>query len=651
MSEQRPDDNKNPSEKKGDLENFSDLNLSSSEEYQDDLEDFHSPHLNLSGDPESFLDPVHLGTELSKVVYNSEYNGEYYQITDNPIKDEVDDADKLSVQSTSSNTSPISNTSVKSHVKTVIEKFSSLENLSEAKSVEGRNLKSSTRFGSVGNLSETKNTKGRSLRSNTQAKPITGSNIGHIDPTTASRYRQNKNVKMGSKLEFQKDQIQTMTDRFNAYKITINTLLEKQDKSAEDKISLEENYNKLKSHKDLIAQKSRKLQSAIEEAYNDKEAYTALAALEVKYTDLEGPLFSLMDKVKAILDRWKKDDDILDTTRMSIPDFWGTFGEWNNFSSTFGTLTEHSGKKNKRIRLLEAVKGEARVQIEDLIDEGADFQAMWDELESVYGDPRNQTDSLITRLFSIEQPKDDNNELKSHFNTFKNRSSNIVSLKLSTENLLAAYYMLQIPTKLRSNIEAEFEADHTKFTFKEIAPIIKRLCRTGIEPVGKKSKETSCSVGQVEEVSAAVGHAQPKSKNNGGNDKVASDSRNSNHHRQPGGGRGGGRRNYGNYLYCNHCKKEGHTETHCHHLKCILCDEKHHHNNCGKYKPGPEVKKRLGERGYCSDCCSFMKRGFQHRCRLITCTKCSGNHCDITCAGTNDKSQDNKNQKDPDSGK
>ena len=83
MSEQRPDDNKNPSEKKGDLENFSDLNLSSSEEYQDDLEDFHSPHLNLSGDPESFLDPVHLGTELSKVVYNSEYNGEYYQITDN----------------------------------------------------------------------------------------------------------------------------------------------------------------------------------------------------------------------------------------------------------------------------------------------------------------------------------------------------------------------------------------------------------------------------------------------------------------------------------------------------------------------------------------------------------------------------------------
>ena len=94
--------------------------------------------------------------------------------------------------------------------------------MSEVKSVEGRNLRSSTQFSSVGNLSEVKSAKGRNLRSNTQVKPGTGSNISQIDPTTASRHRKNKNAKMANKLDYQKAQVKSMEDRFKTYKEEIN---------------------------------------------------------------------------------------------------------------------------------------------------------------------------------------------------------------------------------------------------------------------------------------------------------------------------------------------------------------------------------------------------------------------------------------------
>ena len=213
---------------------------------------------------------------------------------------------------------------------------------------------------------------------------------------------------------------------------------------------------------------------------------------------------------------------------------------------------------------------------------------------------------------------------------------NVIGLELTTEELLVAYYLLQLPGEIRSRIELSLrDKKKSKFKFSDITPAIDEVCRT--EEFGKydapilESLDTdinSCTVAAGQPYKAKP-YASANSNMSGSGTIPKYQDQN---YSVDGRGRGYGSRGYGargrgrgggrkNDAYCLICQREGHKA-----------------NQCKAYTAGPEMRKRLQDLDIC-DACLTPKHQHPNECRIDNyCHKCgSRSHRPNTCGGESDK--------------
>ena len=212
---------------------------------------------------------------------------------------------------------------------------------------------------------------------------------------------------------------------------------------------------------------------------------------------------------------------------------------------------------------------------------------------------------------------------------------NVVGLGHTTEELLVAYYLLQLPGETRSRIELSLrDKKKTKFKFSDITPAIDEVCRT--EEFGKDDTPILESV-DTEFNSCTVAAGQPyktkpyaptnRDESGSGvkpryqDQNVNTDGRGrgygSRGHGSRGRGRGGGRRND---AFCLVCQRPGHKS-----------------QQCQAYPAGPEMRKRLKDLDIC-DACLTPVHQHPEDCKIdYYCSKCgSKSHRPVTCGGEGD---------------
>ena len=159
------------------------------------------------------------------------------------------------------------------------------------------------------------------------------------------------------------------------------------------------------------------------------------------------------------------------------------------------------------MHLVSALKGEALEHVESLIDGDADFDTIWKALEDHFGKLRNVIDATVAAFISVPTPNNIS-EMTGHFNTVKNKASNILRLDLTVEELLTQFYLLAVPNHFRAELERVFDPELDKYTFKSMATCVEQVSR-------QKRHQTvspiSCNFGNTQVTTAT---AIPHSSNN-----------------------------------------------------------------------------------------------------------------------------------------
>ena len=406
----------------------------------------------------------------------------------------------------------------------------------------------------------------------------------------------------------------------------------------EDKLFLIREYRK--NHDTL----TRQLNNIIANP-STTENLNQFLTISSNYSNLGSKLSLLQSKVEAIINKWRKEDDILDQKRISIPEFFGIFVDYKNFRDSFASLTKSLSKGNQKIRINEVLKGEARSRVEDLLKGDASIDEILKELDDYYSDPKQITDVTIRELYTLEHPIFDLKILDKHFTNFKNKGFNVLTLDHTPEQLLVAYYLTIIPGKFRTLIERELPKEKTKFTFADIRPIIDTIVRRESHDNETNSNYSSYNINASDITAAPASikskhrpNSQQPSQPNTTNTNTTNTTTNQQYppqgQNQPNGGggqrggvprgrgRGGGRGGYR--------KKPSQP--------CRICQSTEHaYSFCDKFSQGQEMRDELTKLKLCLNCIKPHKfHGTE--CELYyPCSKCKTIcHQTITCGGSGD---------------
>ena len=80
------------------------------------------------------------------------------------------------------------------------------------------------------------------------------------------------------------------------------------------------------------------------------------------------------------------------------------------------------------------------------------FDQYWKAPELHYGYQRLVTDATISCFFSIKRPGKSVKEIQEHLTELRNKGTNVLALRLTVEQLLLYFYLLQIPGQVRGNL-------------------------------------------------------------------------------------------------------------------------------------------------------------------------------------------------------
>ena len=287
------------------------------------------------------------------------------------------------------------------------------------------------------------------------------SNLGKMSLTTKDKFEN-----LEATYDSQKEFAQTLTE-------TIETLVNKVERTSADKTNLKKKYNTLKQvQNDMTSDvghlKRFRLELQKNDAYFDK-----CKKLAQDYQELGGDINTTLLEAKNVIDALQKDTIIVDAERMQIPEFDGSIIEYKQFKTSFLKITASMGQENKRQRLMRALHGEAREKCGELIIGDKSYEDFWKTLDSLYGNPRALTDALVGDLFSLNAPSSNLQDVSKHFYSFKNKSANVTDLGHSVEELLVAYYLWGLPEDVRAKIEHELRPlKQSKYSFEDVTSAI-----------------------------------------------------------------------------------------------------------------------------------------------------------------------------------
>ena len=211
----------------------------------------------------------------------------------------------------------------------------------------------------------------------------------------------------------------------------------------------------------------------------------------VEYVDLEWKLKEIVVRSTAAILKLKDTCEEIKPatavagkiTKIEVPDYYGDYVRYKPWKAEFLSLTNTFDEVTRRIYLVKHLKGKAYEYVEDLIDQGGSLDALWKQLDNHFGNKHHIIDAAIKAYFELEEPEEDINKFEEFYIQSKNRGANLLDLKHKPEELLAAYFMLKIPTIYRSEIEQKLNntkaarVDETKYTFEDLNPLIEEFIR------------------------------------------------------------------------------------------------------------------------------------------------------------------------------
>ena len=420
------------------------------------------------------------------------------------------------------------------------------------------------------------------------------SSLNTIDDWSREKDKYNTQVKIYNNLNM------TLTNKTPE----INSTLEIEPQNESSIEMLEEHKSWLESHKSCLGKKSSKLIDIMSALSPESEYFDPLAALEVKFANLEQKMISLSNKIRRKVTNFHKDQDITRKERLSLPKFKGDFIEFKKFKTQFTNFCKGMGSEDKKYHLVNALDEVPTSVIEPLVNADQDFDSIWSALVEHYTNPKEIADSVISNYLNTPTPSDSMAELGQHFIKMRNYASNILGLNMDLEQFLCHMYFLKIPGSFRSELESHLPKDQHIFRFKDIAPYVNQNVRVKRYRHDVNPSLTPISTNYAVTVTPGI----VQGGKTGPPDQTY---KNSQSGTKP-------KRRSSEPLICYICNKAGHKA-----------------GKCRTFRWGAEMRQQLQQLGRC-DSCLLLEKDHSSSCRTISssCDRCNNTgHINITCDG------------------
>ena len=313
-------------------------------------------------------------------------------------------------------------------------------------------------------------------------------NTSYIADRTRNKDSKVKQRKMGK--------ITRLKKTFNTFKEVSHKLIKQlEDDSKNQKFKdLKAKLNKLISHrilleKDIVIIRSEEGEEDEQEEITQLQEAAQKLLLKITTTILDAEEL-LRDAKKPMMATGK-------LTKIEIPKFYGDYLQYRTWQVKFLLVTSGCDEPTMRIYLIEALKDKAYEYVEDLIIQNASLEKILEQLETHFGNEHYIIDESIKSYFELPKPEENVESFETFFIQSKNRAANLITLGHSPEQLLAAYFMLQIPGKYRSELEKKLSQskedrdEETKYTFAQLAPLVEEFTRIMKISNKKETKETT----------------------------------------------------------------------------------------------------------------------------------------------------------------
>ena len=481
--------------------------------------------------------------------------------------------------------------------------------------------------------------------------------------------------KMGSKLvRFKKV--------FEKFEVEIQKRLEDMERAleTEDMVKVEDLESELQAHKTTLQGDIERISSEV----CDMKDLDDVVDLEHRAKMLLVKITKACGNANKVTSRAKSKQTPVSAgkvEKLDLPEFEGDCTKYKFFRTRFKVLTACFDEVTTKIYLTEKLKGRAYQYVKDLVLQDASLKRIWKALDDHYGNEQNIIDATVKAYFDLQTPIKDINKFEDFFVQSKNLAASVIELGHDPEELLAAYFMLQIPGEYRSEIEkklsinrAREESTSTRYKFSDLSPLVDEFVRI-MKMSSQNDKEQSKKENQnTTTVKAMLGAAHNIQEENGpsqvqnlqlwdteeirGNQQInsfmAQTDRQYNRGRGYNEGFSRGRSYYdgqgrgynerynqnrgrGNDLgYSRGSYSRGNASyPRTSNYFCQLCSKQHWTNRCDSVKNGPEMRSKLKSLNRC-DACLTEKDRHGAKCTeiLSPCIYCrSSDHQSITCDG------------------
>ena len=484
-------------------------------------------------------------------------------------------------------------------------------------------FESKTPSGSIENLAPQAQ---KATRSNTK---INENSILPLEEADSSlrNYRSNKN-KMADAKEVARYQLlqqthHTFKRNLEAEIVTIEADYNTEDKGESEIEKLEGHLATLESRRSSFKRKMSILIDTIDRLEYESQVEN-FANLEDSYTVTEASITRWIEKLKKAIKKFETDSVVSNKQRLECPTFEGDCLKFKTFKTRFQNFCKGFGEQDKKMHLIQALKGPAAEKVQDLIDRDRDFKTIWESIVSSYGNEKKVIDATCQSFYSLDKPQANNAAVSAYYDAMKNRASNVVDLGLDLDHFLAQYILAQLPGVYRADLMNKYDPKETKITVASIGP---KLEEVFINRNYKEPDKVSCNIGTTE-LNVAAANTRPPASNP--EQKVD--------HGNKGRGfdRGRGRGGYRGFRGRGRGFGQPSTQRPLRPMHCFICDrEGHLARFCATFKQGAEIRKKLQEIGRC-DACLALESEHTGTCHTVAefCNFCgSHGHYSVTCDG------------------